>query len=193
MIRRLLWWPVAALAVAARGWLIRRALRTPYSHITGPDGSTYMRRWWLFNPYTKDGGDTERKVHSWLPSVRIHHIMRPDSDRHLHDHPWNARTIVLEGWYVEQRPYPHDGLLLGTLVPFTRKPGSTARLLYGEYHRISAISHEGVWTLFITWRYRGTWGFWDGTRKVPWREYLAERDGDGATQPSPAVTGQPTK
>jgi hypothetical protein len=29
-----------------------------------------------------------------------------------------------------------------------------------------------VWTLFITWRYQGTWGFDVDGSKVPWREYL---------------------
>ena len=51
---------------------------------------------------------------------------------------------------------------------YTIWPG---RLLYGQYHRISAISDDGVWTLFITGRKRGTWGFWVNGRKVPWREY----------------------
>lgn len=32
-------------------WLIKRAHCTPYSHIKGADGSIYMERYWLFNPY----------------------------------------------------------------------------------------------------------------------------------------------
>jgi hypothetical protein len=53
-----------------------------------------------------------------------------------------------------------------------RVPGDTARLMFGEYHRIAQISDGGVWTLFITGRNRGTWGFMVDGKKVPWREYL---------------------
>lgn len=183
-------WRLAALiisrpAVAAR--LIRRAQRTPYTHIMSADGADcYMGRWWLFNAYTKDAnGDPAPARWSWLPSIRVHHIMRPDQDRHLHDHPWNARTIVLRGWYEEERharEHPYDGHAFWRLMPipaaealrvvFMRRRGYTGRLLFGQFHRISAVPEAGVWTLFFTWRKRGTWGFDVNGVKVPWRKYL---------------------
>lgn len=180
-------------------WLLRRAFRTPYSHITSADGSdVYMRRYWLFNPYaTEEGarasGSDAAPRRSWwremLPSVRIHHIKRADQDRHLHDHPWNARTIVLKGWYEEER-YADESLrgavkreLNGSKPAHSRHgyltlhevriAGYTGRLLFGQYHRITAVSAAGVWTLFITWRKRGSWGFDVDGVKVPWRDYLA--------------------
>lgn len=141
-------------------WLISRAQRTPYSHLPG-----YMGRWWLFNPYETAQG--ERVARNWfmrqLPSIRIHHILRADDERHLHDHPWNARTFILRNLYWEKR---EDGQV------YMRQVGTTARLRFGEFHRITGVQHGGVWTLFITWRYRGTWGFKVGDRKVPWRDYL---------------------
>lgn len=181
-------------------WLLRRAFRTPYSHITSADGSdVYMRRYWLFNPYMSEAGarasgsDAAPRRSWWrevLPSVRIHHIKRADQDRHLHDHPWNARTIVLKGWYEEERycgetaedhakrellaKHQH-GRYYG--ADSTRRSlriaGYTGRLLFGQYHRITAVPAAGVWTLFITWRKRGSWGFDVDGVKVPWREYLA--------------------
>lgn len=149
---------LARPAVAA--WLIARAQRTPYRHLDG-----YMGRWWLFNPYeTSDG---QRPARGWLrrllPSVRIHHIQRPDEDRHLHDHPWDARTVILRGWYVEVR---EDG------QHHLRYAGTTACLNFGEFHRVTHVAADGVWTLFITWRYRGTWGFKVDGHKVPWKQYL---------------------
>jgi hypothetical protein len=169
-------------------WLIRRAARTPYVHITGPDDSMYMERYWLFNPYPSsdekqaavDAGLEEPK--NWFPiSVRLHRIMRPDGDRHLHDHPWNARTIILRGGYAEVRPIPsnrHEALT-GLPPPdgaiFIRCPGDTATLNFGEYHRITSVTDDGVWTLFITGKYRGTWGFNVKGVKVPWRQYLGLR------------------
>ena len=155
-------WRVLAWALSREPvveWLIARATRTPYSHITSADGrDVYMRRFWLFNPYFDD---TYLRRYRWCPiSVRLHHILREDRDRHLHDHPWNARTIILAGSYIEER----DGG-----VTFERIRGSTTRLRYGEFHRITEVGHHiGAVTLFITGRKRGTWGF-----KVPWREYVA--------------------
>ncbi|NYT44578.1 hypothetical protein H0A64_07025 [Alcaligenaceae bacterium] len=142
--------------------IIRRAQRTPYVDITSANGiQTYMGRWWLFNRYDRPGGARFK----FLPSIRVHHIMREDRDRHLHDHPWNARTFILRGWYLEQLDDK------GRKVHM-REAGYTGRLLFGQYHRIAAVSAFGVWTIFITWRYRGTWGFRVNGRKVPWREYL---------------------
>lgn len=145
-------------------WLVACAKRTPYRHLSG-----YMERWWLFNPY--EASDGQRPARGWLmrrlPSVRIHHILRADEDRHLHDHPWNARTIILWGWYIEIR---EDGRY------HLRDTGTTAHLNFGEYHRITRVSPGGVWTLFITWRRRGTWGFKVNGRKVSWKEYLKVED-----------------
>lgn len=153
-------------------WLIARSLRTPYTHITSADGQdVYMGRWWLFNPYTKDADDNEIPRYKWLPSIRIHHIRRADTDRHLHDHPWNARTIVLGPWYIEERPPMADNDFFER-DEFVRDAGYTGRLLFGQYHRISEVSPGGVWTLFFTWRYLGTWGFDVDGKKVPYREYL---------------------
>lgn len=185
MIRRLLWGAVAALVsrptVAA--WLIERSKRTPYYPITSQDGTeTYMDRWWLFNPYTKDAeGNAGPARWPWLPSIRVHHILRADDDGHMHDHPWNARTIVLRGWYKEERPYSalghNDGLRSypGELWPrelHMRDTGYTGRVLFGQYHRISEVSPGGVTTLWFTWRYRGTWGFLVDGQKIPYRKYL---------------------
>lgn len=181
-------------------WLLRRAFRTPYSHITSADGSdVYMRRFWLFNPYVGESGartsgsDAAPRRSWWrevLPSVRIHHIKRADQDRHLHDHPWNARTIVLKGWYEEERYADESPLGQAKREMLAANPrggnfganqtrtqvriaGYTGRLLFGQYHRITAVPAAGVWTLFITWRKRGSWGFDVDGVKVPWCDYLA--------------------
>jgi hypothetical protein len=160
----IIWRIIACIASqpAVANWLIKRAQRTPYLHINqrGAENELYMGRWWLFNPYDND---TRKTKYRWCPiSIRIHHICQPDRDPHLHDHPWNARTIILRGAYLEDRMSREH----------LRVPGDTARLMFGEYHRIAQISDGGVWTLFITGRYRGSWGFRVDGKKVPWREYL---------------------
>lgn len=150
---------------AVSEWLIKKAQKRPYLHIYGENGEMYMGRWWLFNPYP----NAEEKRKNWFPiSVRIHHIQKEDDDRHLHDHPWNARTMIIKGGYVELK---EDGEM------YCRSPGDTAGLKFGEYHRIVEVAPEGAWTIFITGKYRGTWGFLVDGVKVQWRKYLEKRIG----------------
>jgi hypothetical protein len=155
-------WATAAQFLAEPAiadWLIETSFRTPYTHLPG-----YMERFWLLNPYDFDAPKGGRE----LPSARIHHILRKDLDRHYHDHPWDARTVILKGWYIEERLMAD-----GSLKLLKREPGDTAALNFGGYHRIVEVSEGGVWTLFITYQYRGTWGFLVDGKKVPWREYQA--------------------
>jgi len=177
----------------AATWLIARAQRTPYQHIMSADGTEmYMGRWWLFNPYDRQ---THKGKLAWFPwSIRIHHIKRPDADRDLHDHPWNARTVILRGSYVEQRQASEEwkramqsGFVSNPDPKFVewitrdacewikRAEGDTAQLRHLEYHRIDSVSDGGVWTLFITSRWQGDWGFLVKGRKVDWRIYTGEK------------------
>lgn len=155
-------------------WLIRRAMKTPYQHIYHGD-HLYMGRWWLFNPYPSP--EEDRKNNRFPISVRIHHICEPDTARDMHDHPWNARTIILKGGYTEVRmPQKIDGsplvMELETCPVFVRKPGDTAKINFGEYHNITSLEPGGAWTLFISGKYRGTWGFLVNGVKVQWRKYM---------------------
>lgn len=164
---------------AVVNWLIRRAARTPYTPII-TDDLLYMDRFWLFNPYPAMSSGAK----NWFPiSIRLHHIHLPDQDRHLHDHPWNARTIILRGWYKEDRRVVSTNstmfdralnarVPLSYLEDYSRIAGDTAALQFGEYHRITEVSPGGVWTLFVTGKYRGTWGFMVDGAKVQWRQYL---------------------
>lgn len=149
-------------------WLIKRAMKTPYFHIGSADGSeVYMYRYWLFNPYPHSAaavpGAAKRGRWQFPISIRLHHIMRHDMDRDLHDHPWNARTIILRGGYTEDRIGERE---------IVRMAGDTAKLAYGEYHRITRVTPDGAWTMFITGKYRGTWGFLVNGVKVHYRKYL---------------------
>jgi hypothetical protein len=46
----------------------------------------YMHRWIFKHPWG---------------TVRLHHILRSDDDRHLHDHPFNFVSLLLTGGYTE--------------------------------------------------------------------------------------------
>mgnify|MGYP007112222911 CR=1 FL=1 len=163
MIRELAWRIAAYLIACIAPLLIVIAKRRPYSHLSG-----YMLRYWLFNPYQHADGTYVKQgwLGKHLPSIRVHCILREDTDRNLHDHPWDARTVILRGAYFEQTLTGSDW----------RLPGHTRAIRFGEFHRISFVDPEdgdpGVFTLFFTWKYMGTWGFLVDGVKVDWRTYL---------------------
>lgn len=155
-----LWTIIARIASRPRisAWLIRQAQKRPYIHI-----GDYMHRWWLV---------PERR---WLPlAIRVHHIRLPDADPYLHDHPYNWRTIVLRGWYVEEDVFGqwHVRLECGTRA-------ASAETL----HRINNVSSGGVWTLFILLgKRRNRWGFMVGNpaRKIHWEDYQSTNNREAA-------------
>ncbi|WP_202842065.1 hypothetical protein [Luteimonas saliphila] len=159
-------WEAVALVITSRPiaqWLMRRAQRTPYFHLTG-----YMNRWWLFNGYPPKGDDgrdrQSEKRFPRLPSIRVHQILRADLADHPHDHPWDFRTFILSGWYIDERPGQ---------PPACRGIGDTAAIRFGEYHHVSVVDAAGVWTLVILFQHRGKWGFLVDGKKMSPRDYVA--------------------
>lgn len=57
----------------------------------------YVKRWYL----------RRQKSDSWLSNIYVHHFLRSDDDRSLHDHPFNNVSIILFGSY---REYLDDGM-----------------------------------------------------------------------------------
>ena len=173
MIWKLIAWIVSRERIA--DWLVARAMRTPYAPIV-KDGEIYMGRFWLFNPYSVGLDGKEVAKYKWFPwSIRIHRIHMADRDEHMHDHPWDARTIILRGGYIEQR---EDVAALASgesgdkRYEISRYVGCTARLGHGRYHKIKSVWPEGATTLFISGPYQGTWGFLVDGVKIYWRTYL---------------------
>lgn len=165
-----------ALPIVAN-WIIEQALKTPYSPIVKNE-RIYMERFWLFNSYDQGPQKQEKSKYPWFPwNIRVHHIRLPDQDRHLHDHPWNARTFILKGGYTEQRQHitasdENSVIIHYRLKKIVRHVGDTAKLNYGEYHRIIELHPGGAWTLFVSGPYQGFWGFLVDGVKVHWRTYL---------------------
>lgn len=140
-------------------YLIDKAKKTPYINIAKGD-DVYMERYWLFNPL-----DVETKCikYSWIPfSIRIHKILKEDQDRHMHDHPWDCRTFILKGQYLEERV---DGV-------YARREGTTATIAFDDYHKILHVYGDCVYTMFVTGKYKGVWGFLVDGIKIKYKEYL---------------------
>lgn len=132
----------------------RRAQRTPYRPITGrTDEDLYMDRWWLFNPYRKDAAGNQVPARwRWLPSIRVHHIVRPDDDEHEHNHPWFARSIILRGGYLEERREEYPGPAAAARLHASHRPDRVSpdhrsvvwRCLHAVFHlgRVTGLGFQ---------------------------------------------------
>lgn len=158
LAKLLAWRPVADHIIAL-------SARLEHFDIVNDDGSVYMSRFWVFNPHPRDA---EHAKYDWIPfGVRLHHIMRRDSDRARHNHPWpRFRTFILRGWYQQDCGPAGDNEM---------NAGDTALVRASDYHRIFCVPPEGVWTLVITGRRVSDWGFDVNGKHVPHAEYLAKK------------------
>lgn len=84
-----------------------------------------------------------------LFSIRLHHWINSDDQRHYHDHPWWYCSLVLSGYYDDRSP---DGVK-------RRKPGSINSFPALHRHTVEVPS-TGCWTLLFTGREIRQWGFW---------------------------------
>lgn len=81
--------------------------------------------------------------------IQLHRFVRSDPDG-LHDHPWGwACSLILAGWYLEER---RDRSRV-------RGAGSFYRLTGDTFHRVVLPHGADVWTLFIHGPYVKHWGF----------------------------------
>lgn len=166
---------MAALRLIA-AWLIDRVTRRPPDFVIGGADRPYLLRWWL-TPWSGLYRDVAQPT-LWqrfvcrLPGVYLHHFLRSDDDRALHDHPWANCSILLHGSYVEHTVAAgginHRKLLQAGAVR-VRWSGSFA-------HRIELVDGP-CWTLFLTGpRYR-EWGFHcPDAGWIHWRRFTAAHD-----------------
>lgn len=161
--------------------IIRSAQKRPYFHLEG-----YMERWWFFRtPFLR---------------ARVHHILRSDRDRHLHDHPWWYISIILKGSYTEVMPlrfadeppelqgedYRHGDMLQRD----TYGPGSIRFRRGSTFHRLEVQPGESVWTLFIIGPKRRDWGFMTEIGKIGWKDYFRKFPEQAGTVSDPEVSSR---
>lgn len=113
--------------------LLPWAKRSPLGWFLGRnDIGNYMHRWYLQTP--------------WF-TVRLHHILRSDEARALHDHPWDFCSLLLSGGYLEVR---QDVVKWWPRFSIVRRRAE-------DLHRL--VIPKPVWTLVITGPKRREWGF----------------------------------
>lgn len=160
-------------ALAFMGWLfclyvavmVRRALaamqRMP-DFVIGSVDAPYMKRWWLI-PRNR-----------WF-NTYLHHVLRSDDDRALHDHPWLNVSVVIAGGYWEVVPQWQPSAF--EPVPPTerlwRGPGSIVVRWPSSAHRLEIEDGKPCWSLFITGPNVRDWGFWCPQGWKHWRRFVA--------------------
>lgn len=147
---------------------LRRALTIPREpDFTVGEGDTpYLRRWWVI--------PRNRRFNLYL-----HHFMRSDDDRALHDHPWWNVSILLRGRYIEHFPDGTRRVRRAGRVYGPRKATDAHRI---ELFRDPTTGQEiPVWTLFITGPVRRMWGFHCPNGWRHWREYVQQVPGGNKT------------
>jgi hypothetical protein len=146
--------------------LIEKAKETPYFHLKDKEsGEIYMERYWLKQPDASGGN-----------SIRIHHTMRSDFDRALHDHPWPSTSIVLKGGYFEILPKDQGQDSSKDSTDFQRvwrSAGDVVSRAAHDRHRLEIVPGTSCWSMFIVGTWEKDWGFYDKEEGfVYWRKYL---------------------
>lgn len=165
-------------------WLFRLFLARIVSardpdFIIGADnpGGAYLRRWWVIprNPFF---------------NVYLHHFMRDDDDRALHDHPWVWASFLLSGGYIEHTIAPG-----GIHHRRQRWAGSLKVSGASRAHRVELMPRWWLadtlddafdieyrmprakgecWTLFFTGPRTREWGFHCPDQGwIPWQQFTA--------------------
>jgi quercetin dioxygenase-like cupin family protein len=116
-------------------------------------GDDYMHRWWVI-PRNESA------------NVYLHHILKSDDDRAMHDHPWPNTSLLLFGSYIEHTPE-------GT---FVRKAGDVIYRPAEALHRLEVIPGERAISLFMTGPKVREWGFACEHGWVHWQDFTNEHD-----------------
>ncbi len=167
------------LAVLKR-WLITYAKKRPYIHI-----DDYMSRWWIIPYKFEHAFRFFENPLGWLLqrfdiAIRVHEILRSDSDRAYHDHPWSYISILLEGGYYEVCPEEDGPRCIPTLIgrSYRRRYYPVGSVIYrgiAHKHRLMLVGKQPVTTLFITLGKKQSWGFYPSNGIfVPYKDYLKD-------------------
>lgn len=105
-------------------------------------------------------------------SFYVHWINEPDSDRHLHNHPWNFWSYILRGGYVERVAHDPTHNIKSTITTF-RELLSLHKMPLASAHRIEQVL-PGTVTVVVTGRRVRVWGFFTDAGFIPWRRYLRD-------------------
>lgn len=144
--------------LALYAMLAPQLMREP-DFIIGAAADPYLYRWHL-----SPRGDQ--------PAAYLHHFMRSDDDRALHDHPYESTSVILSGQYIEWTEGGRSEL---------RQEGAIVSRSAETAHRVELLLDAAgqplpVTTLFLCGPRVREWGFHCPQGWRPWQQFVAERD-----------------
>lgn len=148
-------------------WIARAEQRAP-DFIIGGKADPYLERWWVI-PRNR------------VFNIYLHHFLRDDDDRALHDHPWIWCSILLIGGYKEHT-IAAGGVhkVRHRFAPSIRfaSPWRAHRIELYRPHEFGLPGEKPIscWTLFITGPVVRKWGFHcpQGWRR--WEDFVSRDD-----------------
>lgn len=187
------WLGLVALVVAGLGiscltgtmqrWAIAYASLHPYFHLGDYQQRFWLLPFWCLKPNPVEGGFVPKR---WvLIRPRVHIYGRGDREKHLHDHPADNITWVLQGEFWEQVPFSKEPSWdfknsdrpEATRERYRGKDDVVFRLAQWRHKIvISQYAKDPLITLFIFGPKRREWGFTTPKGWVHWREYLNARE-----------------
>lgn len=166
--------------------ITRVVLKRKPDYIVGEDSvdGAYLLRWYLtpWRGWYRAIPPEQRTpwqrfavaVSRCLPNLYLHHFLRDDDDRALHDHPSWGASLLLGGGYIEQiiaagGIQHRHGYEAGSLRFMALRHAHRI-----ELHRDPAGNPASCWTLFLFGPVVREWGFHCPQRGwVHWEDFTA--------------------
>jgi hypothetical protein len=115
--------------------------------IKSKSGKLHFRRWQILKT-------------RWF-SIWIHCIYAPDEDKHLHNHPWDFKSMVIKGSYLEET---ENGNIFQKFGKFNSRNGD-------DFHKILKLNTEKVYSLFFVTPPKREWGYKVDGKFIQHEEY----------------------
>lgn len=107
-------------------------------------------RWFVFHPHSYGIATLMRVGFRFFGRMLVLHHFRPHTETEFHDHPWDFRTLVLWGSYIDESLDQQGRVIRDRLVA-----GSTRFRPAAHAHRTRCKGN--VWTLVLTSRKKRNW------------------------------------
>lgn len=114
--------------------------------IKGDNGQPYLERAMVLR-WGKNGEHT----------LFLHRFLDSDSDRGIHDHPWDSKSFILLGGYNERRLINDSGS--EKVIIRDVKPLTFNTIRKDDFHQIILKKKVPAWTLFYHGPRVKHWGF----------------------------------
>lgn len=140
----LVWFGLLVLLIALHLYIKREVIERK--------SEPYLIRYFLWAPRDKSKS-----------RLYLHHILRSDHDKALHDHPWSFKSLILWGGYWEHS-------LSGKKW---YGPGSILKRPARFRHRLEV--ERSAWTIVFCGPKEREWGFWTGRHSwCHWTNYNSD-------------------